>query len=226
MNKFVLLGPPGAGKSTQADLLAQTDRLVRISVGDIIRWNIQNHTKLAARIRRFTSVGLLVPDDIVEEVVRARLQQHDWNFGFVLDGYPATAAQTDFLLETYDVDGVVLLQVSDDLLTSRIGEPLSCEACGFDFHMIHDEARAETICALCGSTLIVRRDKSADVAGQRLREYKTKTAPVIDLFRQRALLVSIDGSLPTEEIHHRIRAELGLGTEAMRAKLRSGDLSR
>jgi len=107
MYKYVIMGIQGCGKGTQAAMLAKDFNLVHISVGDIFRWHLQSHTKLAARIGRCTAAGELVPDEIVEEIVRARLDQHDWNFGFILDGFPRNRRQAEFFLESYDVDAVI-----------------------------------------------------------------------------------------------------------------------
>src|SRR5262249_38691807 len=111
MHKFVIMGVQGSGKGTQAKMLAHELDLVHVSVGDIFRWNIQNPTKLAARIKRRVAGGELVPDDVVEEVMRDRLDQHDWNFGFILDGFPRNRAQAEFYLENYDVDAVIVIEV-------------------------------------------------------------------------------------------------------------------
>lgn len=222
-----MIGPPGAGKSTQAQLLAKAHGLVRISAGDIFRWNIQNHTRLGAKIQRFIDSGLLVPDEIVAEVMRSRLEQHDWNYGFVLDGYPASQSQAEFFLESYDLDGAVLLEVPDSVLTKRLSNLRHCESCGFDPDLIYDGRRAsETICERCGSPLVTRSSESSGVIEERLREYHTKTEPVIELFRQRELVVSVDGTKSTEEINQYVLAELGLGSEAMRQKLRRSILTK
>ena len=111
MNKYIIMGPNGSGKGTQAALLCKVYKLVHISVGDIFRWNIQSHTKLAARIQRIMNSGQLVSDDFVEEVVRARLDQHDWNYGFILDGFPRSVTQAMFFLESYDIDAVINIEV-------------------------------------------------------------------------------------------------------------------
>ena len=111
VHKYVIMGVQGCGKGTQAKLLATDFDLVHISVGDIFRWHIQSHTKLAARIKRITAAGELVPDEVVEEVVRDRLEQHDWNYGFILDGFPRNRRQAEFFLESYDIDAVILIEV-------------------------------------------------------------------------------------------------------------------
>src|SRR5262245_65643045 len=111
MHKYVITGVQGSGKGTQAKLLCEALDLVHISVGDIFRWNIQNHTKLGARVRRLVDAGELVSDEVVDEVVRERLARHDWNYGFVLDGFPRNRMQAEFFLESYDVDAVAVLDI-------------------------------------------------------------------------------------------------------------------
>ena len=111
MRKFVIMGIEGSGKGTQAKLLNDAFDLVHMSVGDILRWNVQNHTTLGAHVRRVVASGHLVEDDVVESVIQDRLADHDWNFGFVIDGFPRNARQAEFFLESYDIDGVINLEL-------------------------------------------------------------------------------------------------------------------
>ena len=120
MRKYVIMGVQGSGKGTQGKLLAEELGLVHISVGDIMRWNVQNHTKLGAQVKRIVAAGQFVDDELVESVMRARLDQHDWNFGFVLDGFPRNAHQAEYFLETYDIDGVVHLDLPDAEVRRRV----------------------------------------------------------------------------------------------------------
>ena len=113
MRKFVIMGVQGSGKGTQAKLLAESYDLVHVSVGDIFRWNVQHHTKLGAQVRRVVASGQLVDDELVETVVRDRLALHDWNYGFIVDGFPRNARQAEFFLETYDIDGVINLELPE-----------------------------------------------------------------------------------------------------------------
>src|SRR3954452_11325584 len=113
MHKYIIMGVQGSGKGTLARLLKEELDLTHISVGDIFRWNIQSHTKLGARIKRIVAAGELVPDGIVEEEVRDRLDKHDWNYGFILDGFPRNRSQVEFFLESYDIDAVILIDVPD-----------------------------------------------------------------------------------------------------------------
>jgi len=120
MHKYIIMGPQGCGKGTQARLLCQDYDLVHISIGDIFRWNMKNHTKLAARVQRIMNQGRLVPDEIVHEVVRKRLDEHDWNYGFVLDGFPRTRAQAEFLFENYNLDKAIYLDVPSEVVYQRV----------------------------------------------------------------------------------------------------------
>ena len=128
MRKYVIMGVQGSGKGTQAKLLADDFDLVHISVGDIFRWNVQHHTKLGAQVRRIMAAGQLVDDELVESVVRERLAMHDWNYGFIVDGFPRNARQAEFFLESYDIDGVILLELPDEEVTRRVLARRLCSA--------------------------------------------------------------------------------------------------
>src|SRR5246127_2805712 len=119
MRKYVIMGVQGSGKGTQSSMLASDLDLVHIAVGDIFRWNVQNHTKLGAQVRRTMAGGRLVSDDLVEGVVRDRLTQHDWNYGFIIDGFPRNERQAEFFLESYDIDGVIHLDLPDSEVRRR-----------------------------------------------------------------------------------------------------------
>ena len=120
MHKYVIMGVQGSGKGTQAKLLADAYDLVHVSVGDTFRWNVQHHTKLGAHVRRVVASGLLVDDELVETVVRDRLAVHDWNYGFIIDGFPRNARQAGFFLESYDIDGVIHLDMPDSEVERRV----------------------------------------------------------------------------------------------------------
>ena len=200
MHKFIIMGAQGCGKGTQARLLSAQLELAHISVGDILRWNIQSHTKLAARIRRVVDLGELVPDEIVEQIVRDRLEQHDWNYGFILDGFPRNSDQAGFFLENYDVDAVIHIQVKDEVVMERILSRRLCPECTLDYNLIHHRPAEENTCDVCGSELIVRADDDEETVRNRLSEYRLRTEPIIGLFERKELIITVDGSKPAEDV--------------------------
>ncbi len=210
MRKFIIMGVQGCGKGTQAKLLAKDFQLVHISVGDIFRWHIQSHTKLAARIGRLTANGGLVADDIVEEIVRGRLDQHDWNYGFILDGFPRNRPQAEFFLESYDIDAVIQIDVADQVVIDRVLNRRLCGKCGLDYNLIfHRPANPDT-CDVCGGPLIARADDIPAAVQARLRDYHSKTAPILELFKRKELVVSVDGTQSASAVQEEIRQRLGL----------------
>ena len=218
MNKFIIMGPNGSGKGTQAALLCKVYNLVHISVGDIFRWNIQSHTKLAARIQRIMNAGQLVSDDIVEEVVRARLDQHDWNYGFVLDGFPRSVTQATFFLESYDIDAVVNIEVPNEAVIERMLSRRLCSKCGLDFNLISHRPKIADTCDVCGGRLVSRQDDNPNAIQERLKEYHVKTQAIIDLFRRKELVVMADGTQSVDAVHKQICKMLD---HAFAARLRS-----
>jgi len=210
MRKYVVMGVQGSGKGTQCQLLAQDLDLVHISVGDIFRWNVAHHTKLGAHVRRIVAAGSLVDDDLVETVVRTRLEQHDWNFGFVLDGFPRNAAQTEYFLESYDIDGVIHLEIPDEEVRRRVLARRLCSGCGLDYNLIASRPQVADRCDACGAELVSRPDDTEEALGARLRDYHDKTRPVLELFRRKEYVLSVDATRSPEQVQATLRAELGL----------------
>lgn len=189
MHKYIIIGPQGCGKGTQARLLCQDFDFVHISIGDIFRWNMQHHTKLAARVQRIMNQGLLVPDEIVEEVVRQRLEEHDWNFGFVLDGFPRTRSQAEYLFERWNLDNAIYLDIPEEVIFARV---------------MHRANVGE------GETFTKRADDNPEALRVRLREYHEKTAPLLELFEKKGMLVRVDATPPIEVVYDSILRALGL----------------
>jgi adenylate kinase len=210
MRKYVIIGVPGSGKSTQATILAADLDLVHISVGDIFRWQVQNHTKMGAQVRRIMASGELVGDDLAEKVTADRLNEHDWNYGFVIDGFPRNARQAEFFLESYDIDGVIHLDMPDSEVRRRVLARRLCANCGVDYNLIQSRPATEGVCDVCGGNLITREDDTEEALVVRLREYHDKTDPVLDLFRRKECVAVIDATASKEEIQQEIRDKLGL----------------
>jgi adenylate kinase len=210
MRKYVIMGVQGSGKGTQSELLCADLDLVHISVGDIFRWNVQNHTKLGAQVRRTMNSGDLISDDMVESVVRGRLDQHDWNFGFVIDGFPRNGRQAEFFMESYDIDGVIHLEISDDEVRRRVLSRRLCPNCGMDYNLIYDRPEVDGRCDICGHELVTRDDDTPEALDARLRDYYDKTRPVLELFRRKEVVHDVDAQPSTEEVQAAIRTTLGL----------------
>jgi adenylate kinase len=208
MNKFVIMGPNGSGKGTQAGRLAKAYDLIHISVGDIFRWNIQNHTKLAAKVQRIMNTGMLVPDDVVAETVKARLDLHDWNYGFILDGFPRNSTQAMFFLESYDIDAVIMIDVPDDVVKQRMMARRLCTGCNIDYNLIFHRPKLEDACDVCGGKLVARSDDNPEAIVVRLREYHEKTDPILELFRKKELVVVVDGTKSPDAVENDIRTQL------------------
>ena len=208
MHKYIIMGVQGSGKGTQAKLLKESLDLVHISVGDIFRWHIQNHTKLGARIKRIMAHGQLVPDDVVEEVVKQRLEQHDLNYGFILDGFPRNSRQAAFFLESYDIDAVLLIEVPDAVVQERILNRRLCLKCGVDYNLIFHRPAVANTCDICGAALIARADDTPEAVQARLQDYHTQTESILELFRRKELVVTVDGTRPAPEVHQDLRSQL------------------
>ncbi|TDB86873.1 nucleoside monophosphate kinase [Actinomadura sp. KC216] len=210
MRKYVIIGPLGCGKGTQSGLLARDLDIVHISVGDIFRWHVKNHTKLGAQVRRIMAAGELVGDDLVEGVVRSRLDQHDWNYGFVIDGFPRNRRQAEFFLESYDIDGVIHLDLPDGEVRRRVLARRLCSRCGMDYNLINDRPTEDGRCDVCGGDLVAREDDTEEALAERLRLYHEKTDPVLDLFGRKEYVVAVDARPGVHEVQKAIRERLRL----------------
>ena len=210
MRKYVIMGVQGSGKGTQSQLLARDLDLVHISVGDIFRWNVQNHTKMGAQVRRTMAEGKLVGDDLAESVVRDRLTQHDWNYGCIIDGFPRSKRQAEFFLESYDIDGVIYLDMPDSEVRRRVMARRLCSSCGMDYNLLANSPEVPGQCDVCGGELVTREDDTEEALAVRLKEYHEKTDPVLDLFRRKEYVITADARKPPEEVQQEIRQKLGL----------------
>ena len=210
MRKYIIMGVQGSGKGTQAKLLADALDLEHISVGDVFRWNVEHHTKLGAQVRRSVAGGELVSDDLVEKVVRRRLNEHDWNYGFIIDGFPRNQPQARFFLETYDLDAVILLDLPDSLVERRILSRRLCSRCGLDYNLISSRPAVPDVCDVCGGQLVARADDTPEAVKARLRDYHAKTLPVLELFRAKEVVLEVDANQPAGAVQDEIRKRLGV----------------
>jgi adenylate kinase len=210
MRKFTIMGIQGSGKGTQAKLLADDLDLEHVSVGDIFRWNVQHHTKLGAQVTRIMTRGNLVDDDLVETVVRDRLAAHDWNFGFIIDGFPRNARQAEFFLESYDIDGVINLYLPDEEVHRRVLARRLCSQCGLDYNLIAHLPQKEATCDVCGGALVSRADDNPEALANRLADYHNETRPLIEIFERKEFVATIDATQSVEDVQIAIRERFAL----------------
>jgi len=210
---LILLGPPGAGKGTQAKMLTETFGIPQISTGDILRAAVKEGTPLGKQAQAFMDDGKLVPDEVVIGIVTERLQEPDCNQGFILDGFPRTVAQADALQENLrelgkELDRVIALQVDTEALVERLTGRRTCKSCGRGYHVKFDPPAVEGRCDACGGELYQRDDDREETIRKRLEVYERQTAPLIDYYRNAGLLIEVDGMQQIEEVRETLLAAL------------------
>ena len=203
--RLVLVGPPGAGKGTQAEFIAAHLSVPKISTGDIFRANVSQGTPLGVEAKRYMDAGKLVPDEVTINMVRDRLAEPDASEGFLLDGFPRTtpqAAALDKLLADLGtaLDLVLELVVDDDEVIRRLSGRRTCRGCGKIWHVEFDSPSREGVCDRCGAELFQRDDDKPETIAARLREYAEKTAPLVDYYGAQGKLVGIDATGPVEDV--------------------------
>ena len=206
---LILLGPPGAGKGTQAARLTERFGIPQIATGDILRGAVQDRTPLGIKAKEYMDAGSLVPDEVVIGIVRERLQQPDCEQGFILDGCPRTEAQAEALKATQkgmgrQLDAVISLEVDEEALVRRLTGRRTCRNCGRGFHVEFDPPRQEGVCDACGGELYQREDDREETIRNRLRVYREQTSPLISYYQGEGLLTSIDGMQAIDAVQARI----------------------
>ena len=212
--KLVMLGGPGAGKGTQAKMIAEKYDIPHISTGDIFRANIKEGTPLGMKAKAFMDQGALVPDELVIDLVVDRLSWDDARDGFVLDGFPRTIPQAQALSEALDkmgtgLDYAIDIEVPDQNIIERMGGRRACVSCGATYHIVNIPPKKEGICDKCGSELILREDDKPETVKKRLDVYHEQTQPLIDFYREKDLLREVDGTVSMDEVFDSIAAILG-----------------
>jgi adenylate kinase len=211
---IVLLGPPGVGKGTQAEIVARTTKLPHISSGDLFRENIKNATTLGKLAQSFMNKGELVPDDVTISMIRERLSQPDCRQGALLDGFPRTTVQAEALGKLLaefggKVNHVPYIAASEATLVERLSGRWTCTAQGHIFHEKYNPPKTPGVCDQDGSDLFQREDDKAETVTRRIQVYFAQTAPLIAYYRERGLLSEIDGTRPIEQVTADLLAVLG-----------------
>ena len=212
--KIIMLGAPGAGKGTQAKMIAEKYGLPHISTGDIFRANIKNGTELGKEAKEYMDKGLLVPDELTVRLLLDRVAQDDCKNGYVLDGFPRTIPQAEVLDEKLSelgekVDYAINVDVPDENIVNRMSGRRACLNCGATYHIVSIPPKKEGICDVCGSELVLRDDDRPETGQNRLKVYHEQTQPLIDFYEKKGVLRSVDGTLPMEEVFTAITKILG-----------------
>ena len=214
MLRAVLLGPPGAGKGTQAVRLVEKYEIPHISTGDIFRKNIKEGTELGKKAQEYMNAGALVPDELVVDLVKDRLQQDDCKNGFLLDGFPRTIFQAEkldeFLSESnLKMDIVINLKVEKEALIKRLTGRRVCKDCGASYHIVNIPPKKEGVCDICGGELIQSRDDNIETVENRINVYEEQTAPLIGYYKEAGSLVDFDGEASLDEVFDAIVQAIG-----------------
>lgn len=212
--RVVLLGPPGAGKGTQAVKMAEMLGVPHISTGDIFRQAVKEGTSLGKKAKEYMDGGLLVPDDVVVGIVRERISQSDCRSGFILDGFPRTVEQVDALAESLAAAGIKLdmvinIDTAEEVLLRRLTGRRVCRNCGTPFHIHFTPPRVTGQCDNCGGELYHRDDDKEETVRKRLSVYAAQTAPLIAYYEQKGLLKTVNGARPAPEVLTEIISTLG-----------------
>lgn len=212
--KIIMLGAPGAGKGTQAKMIAKKYNIPHISTGDIFRANIKNNTELGQKAKTFMDQGLLVPDELTLELIMDRFQQDDCKNGYVLDGFPRTIPQAEALTKALDkagekVDYAIDVEVPDENIVTRMSGRRACVSCGGTYHIVFNPTKEEGICDACGNALVLRDDDKPETVAKRLNVYHDQTKPLIEYYDGLHVLKVVDGTKDVAEVFDTITKILG-----------------
>ena len=214
--RLILVGPPGAGKGTQAKRVIEEFDIPHISTGDIFRKNIKEKTELGQKVEGLLAEGKLVPDELTIEIVWDRLDQEDCKNGFLLDGFPRTIPQAEALDEGLakrglKLDRVLNIDVDKDSLVKRLSGRRVCPNCGASYHIDNNPPKVEGICDVCQTPVIQREDDKEETVLDRIKVYDSQTKPLVDFYNKQDLVFTVDGTLPIDEITNKLVTELKKG---------------
>ena len=212
--KIIMLGAPGAGKGTQAKMIAKEYGIPHISTGDIFRANIKNNTELGKEAKTYMDAGQLVPDELTVKILLDRVAQDDCKNGYVLDGFPRTIPQAEVLDEALakmgdQIDYAIDVDVPDENIVKRMGGRRACVTCGATYHIVHVPPKKEGICDNCGSKLILRDDDKPETVLNRLKVYHDQTQPLIDFYKKKGVMNAVDGTVDMMDVFAAIKKILG-----------------
>ena len=207
--KIIMLGAPGAGKGTQAKMIAEKYAIPHISTGDIFRANIKEGTKLGEDAKQYMDQGLLVPDELTVKILLDRVAKEDCRNGYVLDGFPRTIPQAEVLDQALNglgdkIDYAIDVNVPDENIIKRMSGRRACLSCGATYHVEHIPPQKEGICDTCGEKLVLRDDDKPETVQNRLHVYHEQTQPLIDFYTQKGILKAVDGTKDMEAVFHSI----------------------
>lgn len=211
--RLILLGPPGAGKGTQAKFISERYHLPHISTGDLFMKNLTNKTKLGLKAKEYMDQGLLVPDELTIDLVKDRLLERDAKSGYLLDGFPRNVNQAQVLCDLLDdmgesLDAALLIDVPSSILRERMPGRRICPSCGATYHIDFNPPKREEICDRCGHALIQRRDDREEAVEERLRVYEEHTLPLLSFFKERNILKVVDGTQTIKKVSKSIQKVL------------------
>ena len=212
--KIIMLGAPGAGKGTQAKMIADKYGVPHISTGDIFRANIKNGTDLGVEAKKYMDQGLLVPDELTVKILLDRVAKDDCSKGYVLDGFPRTIPQAEVLEKALSeindqIDYAIDVDVPDENIINRMSGRRACLACGATYHIVHVPSKKEGICDRCGKELILRDDDKAETVQNRLKVYHDQTQPLIEFYTKKGILKAVDGTVDMKDVFASIVNILG-----------------
>ncbi len=212
--KIIMLGAPGAGKGTQAKMIAAKYGIPHISTGDIFRANIKSGTELGAKAKEYMDKGLLVPDELVVDLVIDRFKEPDCANGYVLDGFPRTIPQAEALDKALtaigeSVDYAINVEVPDENIIRRMGGRRACVGCGATYHIVYSPTKVEGKCDTCGGDLIIRDDDKPETVQNRLAVYHEQTQPLIDYYTEKGIIAEVDGTQDMNDVFAAIVKILG-----------------